>query len=302
MTIHPTSPQFKDNAHRALEDRDLQKALGHVRQTFIAKRAAAAEALPEFEALRDSARDIKAHTLQNLDLYIEAWEERVTAAGGHVHYARDAAEAREAVLGICRRVGARTVTKGKSMISEEIGLNQAIEAAGLVPVETDLGEYIVQLRGEVPSHIIAPAVHLTRDQVEADFRRHHVHLDADRDISSHSSLQAEARGILRERFLAADVGVTATSPSCCRASTSCWPRSRSWCRRWRTWASCSASWPAPPPARRCRSTRRCRPGRSAPRIPTGRTSTTSCSSTTAGPRCWARASRTCCAASAAAPA
>ncbi len=208
MTIHPTSPQFKDNAHRALEDRDLQKALGHVRQAFIAKRAAAAEALPEFEALRDSARDIKAHTLQHLDLYIEAWEEKVVAAGGHVHYARDAEEARRAVLDICRRVGARTVTKGKSMISEEIGLNQAIEAAGLVPVETDLGEYIVQLRGEVPSHIIAPAVHLTRDQVEADFRRHHTHLDAGRDISSHYSLQAEARGILRERFLAADVGVT----------------------------------------------------------------------------------------------
>ena len=208
MTIHPTSPQFKDNAHRALEDRDLQKALGHVRHTFIAKRAAAAEALPEFEALRDSARDIKDHTLKHLDLYIEAWEEKVTAAGGHVHFARDAEEARQAVLAICRRVGARTVTKGKSMISEEIGLNQAIEAAGLVPVETDLGEYIVQIRGEVPSHIIAPAVHLTRDQVEADFRRHHTHLDAARDISSHHGLQAEARGVLRERFLAADVGIT----------------------------------------------------------------------------------------------
>ncbi len=208
MTIHPTSPQFKDNAHRALEDRDLQKALGHVRHTFIAKRAAAAAALPEFEALRDSARDIKDHTLKHLDLYIEAWEAKVTAAGGHVHFARDAEEARQAVLAICRRVGARTVTKGKSMISEEIGLNQAIEAAGLVPVETDLGEYIVQIRGEVPSHIIAPAVHLTRDQVEADFRRHHTHLDAARDISSHHGLQAEARGVLRERFLAADVGIT----------------------------------------------------------------------------------------------
>ncbi len=94
------------------------------------------------------------------------------------------------------------------MISEEIGLNQAIEAAGLVPVETDLGEYIVQLRGEVPSHIIAPAVHLTRDQVEADFRRAHTHLAHERDISTHYSLQAEARDILRERFLAADVGIT----------------------------------------------------------------------------------------------
>lgn len=208
MTIHPTSPQFKENAHAALADPSLQKALGHVRSAFIEKQAKAAADLPEFEALRDSARDIKAHTLKNLDLYIERYEEKVRDSGGTVHFARDAEEARQAVLDICRRVGARTVTKGKSMISEEIGLNAAIEAAGLVPVETDLGEYIVQLRGEVPSHIIAPAVHLTRDQVEADFRRAHTHLSQDRDISSHYSLQAEARDILRERFLAADVGIT----------------------------------------------------------------------------------------------
>jgi len=208
MTIHPTSPQFKENAHAALADPNLQKALGHVRSAFIEKRAKAAADLPEFEDLRDSARDIKAHTLKHLDLYIERYEEKVRDSGGTVHFARDAEEARQAVLDICRRVGARTVTKGKSMISEEIGLNAAIEAAGLVPVETDLGEYIVQLRGEVPSHIIAPAVHLTRDQVEADFRRAHTHLSQDRDISSHYSLQAEARDILRERFLAADVGIT----------------------------------------------------------------------------------------------
>ena len=208
MTIHPISPQFKENAHAALADPSLQKALGHVRSAFIEKRAKAAADLPEFEALRDSARDIKAHTLKNLDLYIERYEDKVRDSGGTVHFARDAEEARQAVLDICRRVGARTVTKGKSMISEEIGLNAAIEAAGLVPVETDLGEYIVQLRGEVPSHIIAPAVHLTRDQIEADFRRAHTHLSQDRDISSHYSLQAEARDILRERFLAADVGIT----------------------------------------------------------------------------------------------
>ena len=146
MTIHPTSPQFKDNAHRALEDRDLQKALGHVRQAFIAKRAAAAEALPEFEALRDSARDIKAHTLKHLDLYIEAWEKKVVEAGGHVHFARDAEEARRQVLDICRLVGARTVTKGKSMISEEIGLNEALEIAGVKPVETDLGGAFLQFQ------------------------------------------------------------------------------------------------------------------------------------------------------------
>ncbi len=208
MSLHATSPRFKENAHKALLDPSLQQAMGHVRTAFIEKRAKSAAALPEFEALRDSARDIKAHVLKHLDLYIEAYETKLTESGGHLHFARDAEEARRAVLDICRAAGAKTVTKGKSMISEEIGLNQAIEAAGLVPIETDLGEYIVQLRGETPSHIIAPAVHLTRDQVEADFRRAHRHLPEDRDLSEHVMLQTEARGVLRDRFLKADVGVT----------------------------------------------------------------------------------------------
>jgi L-lactate dehydrogenase complex protein LldF len=132
----------------------------------------------------------------------------VTAAGGTVHFARDAAEANRTIIDICKARGAKTVTKGKSMVSEETGLNHAIEAAGLVPIETDLGEYIVQIRGEAPSHIIAPAVHLTRDQVEADFRRHHTHLPSERDLADPVSLLTEARTILRERFLAADVGIT----------------------------------------------------------------------------------------------
>ena len=208
MTIHPTSNAFKGNAHKAMHDPQLQQALNHVRSAFIEKRAKAAADLPEFEALRDSARDIKAHTLKHLDLYLEAYEAKVSEAGGHVHFARDAAEARQAIIDICLARGAKTVTKGKSMVSEEIGLNDALDAAGVRPIETDLGEYIVQIRGEVPSHIIAPAVHLTREQVEADFRRHHTHLGADRDLSEAQLLLTEARTILRERFLAADIGIT----------------------------------------------------------------------------------------------
>ena len=94
------------------------------------------------------------------------------------------------------------------MVSEEIGLNEHLADNGIAPIETDLGEYIIQLRGEAPSHIIAPAVHLNKDQVEADFRRVHTHLPPDRDLSEPTSLLAEARGVLRDRFLAADVGVT----------------------------------------------------------------------------------------------
>ncbi len=204
----PTSQRFKDNAKAALGDADLQGALRFVEVNFSARRREAADRLPEFDALRDSARDIKDHTLAHLDLYLEAYEERVTAQGGHVYYAVNAADARHIVLDICRRLGARIVTKGKSMITEEIGLNDFLEDNGVLPVETDLGEYIIQLRNEMPSHIIAPAVHLTKDQVERDFRRVHTHLPADRNLVEPVSLLTEARGVLREQFLTADVGIT----------------------------------------------------------------------------------------------
>jgi L-lactate dehydrogenase complex protein LldF len=207
MTVVVTSPRFKENVHEALHDQRLQSALGHA-HNFIGRRAAAAERLPEFEALRDSARAIKDHTLAHLDLYLQAYERKVTEAGGHVHYARTAAEANAIILGLCKVRGAKAVTKGKSMISEEIGLNAALEAAGIEAIETDLGEYIIQLRGEMPSHIIAPAIHVTRDDVEADFRRVHRDLPPTRDLSRPEQLLGEARGILRDKFLSADIGVT----------------------------------------------------------------------------------------------
>jgi L-lactate dehydrogenase complex protein LldF len=203
-----TAQHFKENVGTALSDIDLQRAMNHVRQNFIGKRAKAVSALPEFEALREQGRAIKNHTLEHLDLYLEAYEERVKASGGHVHFAEAASDAREIILDICRKAGARTVTKGKSMITEEIGLNVYLAEHSIEAIETDLGEYIVQLRGEVPSHIIAPAVHVNIDQVEADFRRVHKNLPADRDLSDPPSLLSEARGVLRERFLAADVGIT----------------------------------------------------------------------------------------------
>ena len=203
-----TSPAFKANARKALADAQLQRALGNVRAGFIDKRRKAVEALPEFEALRESARAIKDHALAHLDLYLEAYEAKVKASGGHVHWAETAADARGILLDICRRTNARTVTKGKSMITEEIGLNDFLETAGIRPVETDLGEYIIQLRGEHPSHIIAPAVHLNKDQVEADFRRVHADLPADRDLSEPADLLGEARQVLRKEYFAADIGIT----------------------------------------------------------------------------------------------
>jgi L-lactate dehydrogenase complex protein LldF len=206
--VESTSLHFKENAARALGDAQLQRALGNVKTGFVLKRAAARAGLPEFDELRTAATDIKNHVLDHLDIYLEEYERKVVETGGHVHWARNAAEAREIVLTICREAGAKTATKGKSMVSEEIGLNAALEAAGVEPVETDLGEYIIQLRHETPSHIIAPAVHLNRDQIEKDFRDRHRSLPGERDLSQISDLVGEARAVLREKFLAADVGVT----------------------------------------------------------------------------------------------
>ncbi len=208
MTSVATSSRFKDNVGAALADPLLQNALKFVEVNLIKRRREVVERLPEFDALRDSARDIKNHTLAHLDLYLEAYEQKVTAAGGHVHYAVTSDDANAIVLDICKRLGARTVTKGKSMIGEEIGVNDYLEANGITPVETDLGEYIIQLRHEVPSHIIMPAVHLNKTQIEADFRRAHRGLPADRNLAEAQSLLTEARAVLREKFLAADVGIT----------------------------------------------------------------------------------------------
>jgi L-lactate dehydrogenase complex protein LldF len=199
---------FPENVSKALSDGQLQYAMTETGPRFINKRTKARDALPEFDALRDQARDIKNHVLDHLDIYLERYEAKVKDAGGHVHWADTAEDARAAILAICRKAGAKLVTKGKSMISEEIELNQYLEQNGIEPVETDLGEYLIQLRKERPSHIIAPAVHLTRDQVEADFRKAHTHLDPKRDLTEIPALVEEARAVLRQKYFAADVGVT----------------------------------------------------------------------------------------------
>jgi len=209
MTLHePTSRRFKDNARAALANANIQQALSGAQAGFVKKRAAARGAMPEFDALRDAARDLKNHTLANLAGYLEAYEAKVESAGGHVHWAETAEDARRIVLDICRAAGARTVNKGKSMISEECGINQHLEANGIRAQETDLGEYIIQLRGEGPSHIIAPAVHVTVGEVEDAFRREHTHLDAGRSLAELPDLLAEARAELRAKYFDAEVGIT----------------------------------------------------------------------------------------------
>ncbi len=199
---------FTENAREALGDAKLRDALARLAEGFPAKRLEAVGRLPEFEALCDQARDIKHHVLGHLDFYLEAFEARVTEAGGTVHWCRNAAEARTAILKICKQAGAKTVTKSKSMIGEEIAINEHLETHGVEPVETDLGEYIIQLRHEPPSHIIAPAIHLSKEQIADTFREKHRDLSPDRPLDEPRALLEEARGELRRKFISADVGLT----------------------------------------------------------------------------------------------
>ena len=195
---------FRQRAGSALKDAFLQEALTIATTKFIDLRREAFEDFPEGEALRDRARTIKEATLQRLDHYLETLIANIERLGGHVHYAKTSEEARAIVVDIARRTGARMAVKSKSMATEEIHLNEALEHAGITPVETDLGEYIIQLAHERPSHIIAPAIHKTKGQVADLFGREFKRrVEADPEV-----LTKIARDELREKFLQADLGIT----------------------------------------------------------------------------------------------
>ncbi|MDH3535915.1 MAG: LutB/LldF family L-lactate oxidation iron-sulfur protein, partial [Gammaproteobacteria bacterium] len=206
--MQPDSRHFKANAEAALREPRLQAALKQLELGFVAGRQRCYEALPEFESLRDRARDILDHTLENLDAYLVEYESRVIESGGQVHWASTPVQAREIVIDICRAAKARSVIRGKSMVGEEIGINDALEAAGFEVTETDLGEYILQLAGEPPSHIVAPAIHKTREEISDLFFEHHREHGFTQRQTERSALVAEARQVLREKFLGADVGMT----------------------------------------------------------------------------------------------
>jgi L-lactate dehydrogenase complex protein LldF len=199
---------FKTNAEKALLDNQLQRALNKAGSGFIDKRQAAMDALPEFEGLRTTARRIKEHVLSQLDDYLLYFEEQVVANGGQVHWARTPEEAARQVVQLCQAVNAQRITKGKTMVGEEIGLNEALEQAGMTPIETDLGEYIIQLAEEPPSHIIAPAVHKTREQITELFKQHHAQYGLTEPLETVPAIVNEARQVLRQDFLQADVGIT----------------------------------------------------------------------------------------------
>jgi L-lactate dehydrogenase complex protein LldF len=204
MTV-ATQPSFKARADAALADATLKLAIDRTTGTAERKRAAALSAFPEFEAARARGRAIKDHVIANLDHYLETFERNATAAGARVHWASTDAEACEVVVRLCREAGAKRVTRAKSMLGEEIGLPDALAAAGIERVETDLAEHIIQLAGEHPSHIIWPAMHRTREQVAELFRAGHQPPPTAEDPAS---MVLSARRVLREKFLSADVGIS----------------------------------------------------------------------------------------------
>jgi len=195
---------FERDARTALADGQLRGALRHATTLFGERRRAALATVPDWEGARDRARAIKDETLAHLDRYLEEFTANAERAGARVHWARDATEACDIIGEIAEQRGARTVVKSKSMASEEIHLNAALARRGIEPVETDLGEYIVQLAGETPSHIVVPAIQKTKAQIAALFADKLGIAPSD-DVAT---LTAAARAALRRRFAEADLGIS----------------------------------------------------------------------------------------------
>jgi L-lactate dehydrogenase complex protein LldF len=200
------SMHFRRRAERSLADARLQSTLKRFGTNFVDKRAAARAAygVEAFEALRAASAEIRDRGLGALDAWLRQFEAEATRRGTHVLWAEDTAQVRSLVLEICARHGLQKAIKSKSMVSEEAGLNAALEAAGVTPVESDLGEYIIQLAKEPPSHIIAPAIHKDKEEVSELFARHHRRAR----LEDHAALTREAREVLREHFLSADLGIS----------------------------------------------------------------------------------------------
>ncbi|HTX52286.1 MAG TPA: LutB/LldF family L-lactate oxidation iron-sulfur protein [Candidatus Baltobacteraceae bacterium] len=204
MNPMPTTIDFRGNSQRVPPG--MPGAVQKATAKFLGNRAALVEALGNdlWQLLRQAGHEIRLHALTHLDAYLELAETAIVKAGGNVHWARDAAEAQQILLDIAGRHRARLVVKSKSMATEEIGLNHALEGAGIRVLETDLGEYIVQLAGVGPAHIVVPAFYMSKEEIAALFREK---LGVDAPAEAERLTQI-ARAKLREEFLAADLGVS----------------------------------------------------------------------------------------------
>ncbi|HEY7327354.1 MAG TPA: LutB/LldF family L-lactate oxidation iron-sulfur protein [Gemmataceae bacterium] len=195
---------FLNAAQQALADPPLQEALVRLTSTLMAGNRRGYAALADSDALRSHAKRIKEHALAHLDRYLEQLEAAVQKNGGHVHWASNSEEARQIILDIARKTNTRRIVKSKSMTSEEIHLNPALEAAGIEVTETDFGEFIIQLAGERPSHIVAPALHHTRESIARVLSKH----SGETLPEEPQALAKAGRRLLREKFARADMGIS----------------------------------------------------------------------------------------------
>ncbi len=200
-----TAPAFPIAAGGALEDSQLRRNVKHATEVIRAKRGRVVEEAADWEQLRQAGHDIKAHTLRHLDQYLQQFEANCERAGGKVHWARDADEANSIILGLLRGYQATEVIKVKTMTSDEIGLNRALEAAKIEPVETDLADMIIQLGADEPSHIVVPALHKNRAEIREIFLDK---MGLDHLGTEATDLTDAARHYLREKFLRVEIGLS----------------------------------------------------------------------------------------------
>ena len=212
-----TAPKFQVAAKALMGDSQLRKNVRHATNVIQAKRKRVVDEMPDWQQLRESGKEIRRHTMRHLDFYLEQFERNCTAAGGVVHWAKDAEEARQIVVGLVKASGANGVSPGgapttttevikiKSMTTEEIQLNKALEAAGVHAYETDLAELIIQLGHDQPSHIVVPALHKNRSQIREIFKREMNLPDLG---GTPQDLADAARKFLREKFLRVKTAVS----------------------------------------------------------------------------------------------
>ena len=198
------SANFKARAAEKLANPQLFRALSNLRERMVTGRANSILELDNFEQMREAARDARDRALQHLDFLLEEFERNATGRGARVHWAEDSQQMNQLVLDIARAAKVRKAIKSKSMLGEESGLNRFLEQAGIEVRETDLGEYIIQESGDVPSHIIGPAIHKTKEEIADLFHERHKR-PRKTDIAE---MTREAREVLRPHFLDADMGIT----------------------------------------------------------------------------------------------
>jgi L-lactate dehydrogenase complex protein LldF len=213
-----TDTSFPTLAHKALLNTQLRRNIRKATSTIRARTARVTAELPDWEALRDAGAAIKAATMAELDTHLLQLEANVTAAGGIVHWARDAEEAREIIINIARRHDAQRVIKIKSMTTDEIDLNPAMSAAGIDPIETDLADMIVQLAHDKPSHILVPAIHRNRAEIQGFFE---AKFGQGKLSDEPTVLTDAARKYLREKFLHTKVAISGANFAVAETGTVC---------------------------------------------------------------------------------